>query len=637
MNNRARPTPADTHPRRPNADTAAQLPDSKISQLLAECLEEAKDLYPSSCSELPVPLTRDLGAHGPFTVVCKLATSSTAIVYLAVDQREICAERLVAVKQYLPTITQGPEFSARFTRQLSVASMVNHRSVCKLLDYGTTGSSYYTATEFLQGEPLSSVITAPALRDAANRSPRLIAHLIANFADGLHALHAIKGAGKPAPGYVTPDNLFVLYDGQVRVTNFGTAWIRDLSPKRSASDESYLSPEQLEGSVHDGRADIWALGVVLWELLTGEKLFQCTTNLEAVVEILARQIPSPAAGNPQVSSELEHIVLKALARDPKERYRSARELSLDLEDFIARSGGPVARTEVVAWLTRLFPNGVDRCLGLLELAATVTKPRARFADSSGSAPPVSYAYTPAAEDNGEHTTQIGAPQQDEGTLRSLEFSNPPMTLRGPKANAQRGWRETFAPLAAGFALVLCGFFAGHAAFSRARIGASASAPAVELEQKRSASGAAPLAAAFALKQTTDQHPFAAPSTDSANNTNAAPHVDFDLDEVSSNSSPTATPPAAPKTAGPMQANPKSTLSTSTPKALAAQPGAVFVSTPGGGDVYERGRYLGHAPAQFLLSPGWHTLLVKSGGGDRTATVQVHAGAALAVNVPATKP
>lgn len=637
MNHRARPTPADTDPRRPNADSTAQLPESKISQLLAECLEEAKDLYPGSFSEPAVPLTRDLGADGPFTMVCKLATGSSAIVYLAVDQREICAERLVAVKQYLPAITQGQEFSARFTRQLSVASMVNHRSVCKLIDYGTTGSSYYAATEFLQGEPLSSVITTLALRSVSNRSPRLIAHLVANLAEGLHALHSIRGAGKPAPGYVTADNLFVLYDGHVRVMNAGTAWIRDLSPKRAASDESYLSPEQLEGGVHDARADIWALGVVLWELLAGKKLFQCTTNLEAVVEILARQIPSPCADNPQVTAELERIVLKALARDPNERYRSARELSLDLEEFIAHSGGPVARTEVVAWLTRLFPNGVDRCLGLLELAATVTKPRVRFADSSGSAPPVSYAYTPAAEDDGKHTTQVYAPQQDESTLRSLEFSNLPMTLRRPRRDARRGWRETLAPFVAGFALVLCGFFAGHAMFSRARIGASASAPAVELEQKRFASGAAPLAATFALKPTTDARPATAPSADRANNANAAPHVDFDLDEENSKRSPPPTRHEASKAAAVTPKTAQAALPTSSPQALAAQPGAVFVTTPGGGDVYEHGRYLGHAPTEFQLSPGWHTLLVKSGDDNRTVTVQVPAGSALVVSVPATEP
>jgi serine/threonine protein kinase len=632
MNSRAPQTSEDGRSLDSNSDSMAQFSENKISKLLAECLEEARCLHPGSLAARAVPLTRDLEVEGPFTTVCKLASGGTATVYLAVDHRADAAERLVVVKQYSPAFTHSHDFSAQFTRELSLARTVNHPSVCRLFDYGRSSNGYYIATEFLQGEPLESALTAPAFRTVANRSPRLLAHLIAELAEGLHALHTIKGAAKPVHGDVTPDNLFVLYDGHVRVANFGTAWIRELSQKREASDKSYLSPEQLEGSAFDARADIWALGVVLWELLAGKKLFHCTTNLEAVVEILSREIPSPFTETSQVTTELTRIVLKCLARDPDDRYRSARELSLELERFLAQSGGPVAQTEVVAWLTRLFPNGADRCLGMLELAAAVPAPLSQFADSFGSAPPVSYAYTPASEDEVEHTTQIYAPKVDENTLRSLEL--PLQSRKGPRAPRRLmgdadAWHTTFAPFAAAFAIVLLGFFAGHQTFSRTRSASSpAAVPTFEIERKH----APPVAAAAVLAPTVSE-PSANPAELGATEDTTQPPIDFDADEVDSQPTPNSAKVAPRREGTPARTTPKS-APPSPSSTLTTQLGDVYVTTPGGGDVYEHGRYLGRAPGGFALTPGWHTLLVKSGDEDRMAGVDVPAGAAVVVTLPA---
>jgi len=639
MNSRARQSLADHRSPHFQPENTANLSESKISKLLAECLEEVKALHPGTFAGLSTPLTQDPEADGPFTTVCKLASGNTAIVYLAVDHRPGAAERVVAVKHYRSAFTEGRDFPAQFTRTLSVPRAVDHPCVCKLFDYGKTGTSYYTVTEFLQGEPLSGAFAAPAAQSLGNRSPRLLAAIVANLAEGLHAIHSLRtarGTAKPVHGDITSDNLFVLYDGQVRVTNFGTAWIHERSQKRAPLDKSYLAPEQIEGSTVDARVDIWALGVVLWELLAGKKLFQCTTNLEAVVEILARHIDAPSVYNSLVTLELDRIVLKALARNPDERYGSARELSVALCHYLERSGGSVAPSEVGAWLRRLLPNGADRCRGLLELAGTVPTALPRFADSFGSAPPVSYAYTPTTEDELENTTQIYVPKIDESTLRSLEWPlgsrQDPATLRRPRRNPETRWRTTFAPFTAAFVIVFVGFFAGHATFSRARVGASPTgAPAVELERQPSA----PIAAAYALKPaenepaSTDEHPKAPPSLERT----PAPLAAAPSTQTarSSESKPNAT------VHGTALAAPKPAPPPTTTSQLAAQPGAVFVTTPGGGDVYERGRYLGRAPREFELSPGWHTLLVKSGSDNRAFTVQVPAGSALVVSVPASKP
>jgi len=656
MNSRAPQPTEDTRSPHSDPESTAHLSENKISKLLAECLEEVRALHPGTFSGLSTPLVQDPEADGPFTTVCKLASGNTAIVYLAVDHRP-GAERVVAVKHYRPAFTDGRDFPAQFARTLSLPRGVDHPSVCKLLDYGRTGTSYYTVSEFLPGEPLSNVFTAPALQSPSNRSPRLIAHLIANLAEGLHAvhtLHTVRGSAKPVHGDITTDNLFVLYDGQVRVMNFGTAWIRERSQRRTPSDKSFLSPEQLEASTFDARVDIWALGVVLWELLTGKKLFQCTTNLEAVVEIMARDIAPPSAHSAQVPPELDRITLKALARNPAERYASARELAAALRGCSERSGGAVAASEVAAWLTRLFPNGADRCRRLLERAGTVPAALPRFADSFGSAPPVSYEYAAAADDEEtENTTQIYAPKVDENTLRSLEWplesQRDPTTLRRPRPVARPTWRATFAPFGAAFAIVFLGFFAGHATFSRSRVSASPTlAPAVDLEPRRSA----PVAATFALKPTADEPPSvdevrAAPppieSTSqpitSAPTTEAVGLVESPHAVLPEGLRPNAPArkPAIAKDSTIAHATPKSAPAASAHGPLATQPSAVYVSTPGGGDVYERGSYLGRAPGEFELSPGWHTLLLKSGDDNRAFTVQVPADSALVVSVPASKP
>lgn len=654
MNDRSRQTTLDVPPSRSSLAHPAQFSVDKISTLLAECLEEARQHLPLAVSTASIPLTRDLETDGPFTTVCKLGSGSAATVYLAIDHRADAAEQLVVVKHYLPEVTQIEDFSARFTRELSRAQALNHPGVCKVFDYGRTRSSYYTAAEFLHGEPLSNVLAAPALRSVGNRSPRLVAHLVAKLAEGLHAIHTVGGTLRPAHGDVTSNSLFVLYDGQVRVANFGAGWMREFAVKRAPNDMSYLAPEQLERREFDARADIWSLGVVLWELLAGRRLFHCTTNLEAVVEILARDIPSPCPDNPQVSADLERIVLKALSRDADERYGSAREFSLELEAFIARNGGPVTRTEVVAWLTQLFPNGVDRYLGLVELATSVVAQLPRFTDSFGSAPPVSYASAPASEDEVENTTQIYAPNLDENALRSLDWPpqrlEPPDTVRRPKRKASLAWRAAFSPFAGAFVTVLLGFFAGHETFSRAHSGASP-APAATFELART--HGAPVPAVLALTPAIDARPpptelaalppthsAPAPELDADENVEAL-HVDFDFDADEAQGtrgidSQLSVPPSKPSHAAPAPTRPTTeSVPSGRASPTATQPGAVYITTTG--EVYERGRYLGHSPGEFELSPGWHTLLVKSGNDDRAATVQVAPGSAVVLSLAAGKP
>ena len=644
----------------PDADSTGRLSREAIWRLASESLEEASASQPSSLSGMVAEVVSDARPERPFATVCELASGSTATVYLAVDQRADVAQ-IVAVKHYLPRLMQRRDFAARFVLEMSLARAVNHPFVCKVLDYGRAGPGYYTAMEFLPGEPLSKILSAASLQSLEQRSPRLIAHLIANLAEGLHAIHSlctVDGVVGAVHQDITPSNLFVLFDGSVRVANFGSSWIRDLlRAKLGAVDGSYLAPEQLERGPIDARADVWALGVVLWEALAGQRLFISTTERGTAAEIRTRRIAAPSEYHPGVPAELDRIVLKALTREPNQRYTSARQLAIDLAEYLAHSGGALAQNAVNQWLYRVLPHEADRARTLLELANSRTR-LPHFPDADEQALPTRSAYTPAAEDELEHTTQVHSARLARTTLRSpsavdlptlgktISFKDVGISRRGPMPHVQRRWSESLVLLGTACSVILLGFFAGHAAFSRVSGNGG--------QAKVSALGAMPLAGQLSLAdvQPTPPAPTPPPELQSAAELPSKPPELRDaltatsatLAPVPSSASAnvvarvkpavgrtTRSEYAAAKSARTNSATPENAAST-----ISTQPGAVYLTTPGGGDVYEGGRFLGYAPAEFTLDPGWHTLVVKSGADNRVVTVQVPAGAAIMVSVPASK-
>ncbi len=599
-----------------------------ISRLKAACVEE-----PS------VPAS--LESEETFGMVCELSSSSTARVYLAVDRRTQTGERVVAVKRFSAGLTKQKNFAEIFIEEMQLAASVVHPAVCRVRDFGRAGLSYYLATEFLQGETLDSVLHAASARATSARPPRVIASVFAQLAEGLHALHTSLSddEGSVAHGDLSARNLFVLFDGTVRVADFGTAWARDelkRTRRQDAIDHSYLAPELLQRGKRvtpDAQSDVWALGVVLWELLAGRRLFRCPSEREAVVQISARRIAPPSEHHPQVSAELDRIVLKALSRSRGKRYASAHELGEDLERYLEDAPMP-KQAEIAAWLDAVFPSGAERARGIVELA-NVTAARLQAPDSF-EAPPTSGAYVPASQDEPEHTTQIFAPSLSR-TLRSLDappltmsdplpveptvsFKDVPTTVRRPRRlQGQSTWRAALVPFAMTFSFALGVLGIGQTLLARHASAPVATAPVLARQ-------AAPTAAALQTRPA-----VAAPAPPKPSVSEPAPRVE-PVPEAEPKKPSTAVHAA-------QSSAPSSKPSPSKPppaSGIQAQPGAVFVTTPGGGDIYDKGSYLGHAPGEVQLSPGWHTLVIKSGSENRAVSVQVPAGSAIMVSVPANK-
>ena len=207
----------------------------------------------------------------------------------------------------------------------------------------------YLVMEYLRGAPLARVFNALHHNKALAsdpRLPRLVARIIAGLAEGLHA----------APSHVSPQTLYVLFDGSVRVADSGSA--------RAVKLEAiYLAPEQREPGSGDRRSDVWSLGAVAWELLTGRRLPKSKRGF------------APASTyRESVSGELDLILMRALERNPNARYQSCRALAQDLERFLHSTPKSVSAQDVAAWMTELFPDGQARIDGMIAAARRLTAP-----------------------------------------------------------------------------------------------------------------------------------------------------------------------------------------------------------------------------------------------------------------------
>jgi serine/threonine-protein kinase len=205
-----------------------------------------------------------------------------------------------------------------------------------------------------------------------------MARIIAQASEGLHAAHELNDADGRSLNVVHRDvsaeNLFVTYDGDTQVVDFGIAHARQRVHHTEAGQVKgtfpYMAPEQMTAAVVDRRVDVWALGAVLWELLTLRRLFLRDTDVNTMYAVLSGEIRPPSEYRSDVPPELDEIVLKALQRNPDERWQSAREMGKALRRFLAKQEDLVGPAE----MAELFPNGEARKHHLMEIARTSPVP-----------------------------------------------------------------------------------------------------------------------------------------------------------------------------------------------------------------------------------------------------------------------
>ncbi|MBW1874156.1 MAG: serine/threonine protein kinase [Deltaproteobacteria bacterium] len=318
---------------------------------------------------------------GRYQLCFELASGGMASVYLARAEGAPGFEKLVALKRIHPHLADEKDYVEMFLDEARIASRITHANVCSVFDFGEAAGEYFIAMEYLVGEPLSRVHRRVLAHADQRSSPLLaarMARVIAQACEGLHAAHELQDADGESLHVVHRDvsaeNLFVTYDGATQVVDFGIAHARQRVHHTEAGQVKgtfpYMAPEQMTAAVVDRRVDIWALGAVLWELLTLRRLFLRDTDVNTMYAVLSGEIRPPSDYRSEVPAELDEIVLKALQRDPTERWQSAREMGTALRRFLANQEELVGPAEIADWMEELFPNGESRKRQLMEIART---------------------------------------------------------------------------------------------------------------------------------------------------------------------------------------------------------------------------------------------------------------------------
>ncbi len=303
---------------------------------------------------------------GRYEVVGRLAVGGMAEILLGRLRGPSGFERAVVIKRILAHLAEQPAFVDMFLDEARLAARIQHRNVVQVHELGQDGKNLFLTMEYLEGENAAGMVRRSLVLEK-DIGAAMCAFIVAEACAGLHAAHELKDPeGRPLALVhrdISPQNIFVTYGGGVRVLDFGIAKAAD----RTAHTEvgqlkgkfEYMAPEQCRGKPIDRRADIFALGIVLYELLTRRRLFKRDTKL-GVLEAVCRETPVPPSkvveGCPEA---LDRITMKALSKSADERYATAAEMRRDLMAVVREMLGPQDPEEVlVAMMQQLFADRI---------------------------------------------------------------------------------------------------------------------------------------------------------------------------------------------------------------------------------------------------------------------------------------
>ena len=272
---------------------------------------------------------------GRYDVVRELGRGSMGVVYEGFDP---VIERRVAIKTML---TEGlseeefREFKSRFQREARAAGVLSHPNIVSVFDYGEDSGILYLVMEYLEGKPLERLIAGRKILPIETIIPMY--GQVCNALDHAHQHGIVHRDIKPA-------NIMVLDNGVVKVTDFGVAKMMSMGMTQAGQvlgTPNYMSPEQVKGRQIDGRSDIFSLGVILYDLVTGEMPFPGQNITTVIYKIINEDPIPPRELNASIHPGLSYVICKALAKSPDERYQTCRELADDLRNFRSL-GGPEA-------------------------------------------------------------------------------------------------------------------------------------------------------------------------------------------------------------------------------------------------------------------------------------------------------
>lgn len=314
------------------------------------------------------PVTADMEAvngegqkFGAYTLVSRVKAGGMAEVYLAKTGGVEGFEKQVAIKRILPHLTESSEFVEMFIDEAKLTVQLNHANIAHIYDFGKRDNSYYIAMEFIHGKDVNAIFRE-AYRQKTPLPLSVCCFIVQQACEGLDYAHRKKSPEGRDLGIVhrdiSPANILVSYEGAVKIIDFGIAKaVSKLSMTRPGLIKgkiSYMSPEQMRGQSIDRRSDVFALGIILYELLTAKRLFAAKTDVDTIRNVIKGNIPALESVRPDIPPELAGIVMKALQREADTRYGWAADMSVDLQTFMLRAGIKDPRGELSRYMDQVM-------------------------------------------------------------------------------------------------------------------------------------------------------------------------------------------------------------------------------------------------------------------------------------------
>jgi len=307
---------------------------------------------------------RDARDFGSYQLLAKLATGGMAEIYLARPSRskgEPSAEDVMVLKRILPHLAEDDHFVTMFRDEADLAAKLVHKNVCQVLSFGQFGGTWFIAMEYLHGVPLSRMMTRLS-KGGKLLDYRVVAGIICQACEGLHAAHDARDDKGALLGVVhrdvSPPNIMVTADGTVKLLDFGIAKARGANSRTRTGTvkgkNAYMSPEQILGKPLDRRSDVFALGVVMYEMLAIRRLFHRESDFLTFKAITEEPIPDIRDRRADLPPGMRAALLQAMARDPIGRFDSAQSFGNAIRNSVSTLGGPATPQELAQLLTSDF-------------------------------------------------------------------------------------------------------------------------------------------------------------------------------------------------------------------------------------------------------------------------------------------
>lgn len=300
---------------------------------------------------------------GKYELLRKIASGGMGQVFLARERSAV--ERLVVLKLILPHLAEDEEFLSMFLEEARLVARLQHSNLVTILDLLEVEGRHCLAMEYVQGDDVRRLDKQARLKGRL-LPPGLVLRIISEAAAGLDYAHKARDAqGQPLKLVhrdVSPQNILVGFDGAVKIIDFGVAKAAGSGHHTATGvlkgKYPYMSPEQASGHAVDGRSDQFALGVVMWELLTGKRLFKSESDMMTLRLVKDCQVPPPSQINPKLPPGLDEVVLRALAPTPDKRYPDCSALRLALEDYIIQLRMSASTAHLSAFLRELYAERI---------------------------------------------------------------------------------------------------------------------------------------------------------------------------------------------------------------------------------------------------------------------------------------